>query len=693
MKSFVARNRIVALFMVLTANSPMIESVADENARGAGITAQEADEDIRTRWAFLIGINNYATMPKLDYCAQDMEGLRQALVEHGGYTANCVRILTDGEKQSMPLTSGIIRVHLRNLLAQVQHNDSVLFAFAGHGEVDGADRAWLMPFDGIPGSDDDLALTAIPVSEIYNQIQQCPAKQKLIILDACHSGATRSNEAATRFSPENLPNGTGIIELLSCRAAELSYESPELRHGVFSHFLATGIAGDADVQGDQDGVVTVAELYQYSHEHTKKYVGERFRQSQTPKQRGDVTGQIPIAVRTTTTPMMSVDDIIARLRSQEKQNRLPKGFMSDAEEWLSIDPEFQPAADIRILLTLLGKSLINVTQFHQLSKNSLEKLRLHIKSRKIANRRQLHAVIIAIDDYEPLRHRLRGSVRSGTMVRDVLKASATSGDSITMLTNTEATKANVTKAIRKVTSESKPGDIVVLYFSGHGDGQTYLKHDGSVFTGGELESRKSQNVWVLYDEGYLLSTLEKSADRLLSVTELEAMFDGMEGDLIVLSDSAGMHFPWSPLFDEESQTSELLRRQLDVERTFVFVGPAVAYTTPRHKHSSSFCVLVARGLAGAADTDVARIAPRIFPLMNDMERGALASRTIPKSEPSAWLEVQNTAPDGFVSVAEFVEFFRLYERRSKEFFESDLRVSGHVRRSPAILSQVAGAAP
>ncbi|WP_169314957.1 caspase family protein [Rubinisphaera brasiliensis] len=263
----VDRMRTTACLIVLLTLASVAIAQEPSKARGnRGLTAisEEVESNVGTRWALLVGINRYRNLPELQFCVQDMEALRDALVDHGGYLSSRVRLLTEKNNRDFPVTREDILIELENLLGQVQPNDSILFAFTGHGDVDSLHRAWLLPAPAALEDDEHLRQTAISVAEIYAKMQHVRVRQRFIVLDACHSGGARSADPASRFGNAELPaiaEGEGTIELLSCDTDQLSHEHPELRHGVFSHFLIGGLSGEADTEGNQDGIVTVDELY------------------------------------------------------------------------------------------------------------------------------------------------------------------------------------------------------------------------------------------------------------------------------------------------------------------------------------------------------------------------------------------------------------------------------------------------
>jgi hypothetical protein len=114
---------------------------------------------------------------------------------------------------------------LRDFLARSSRRDRVLVLFAGHlVEVDEA--AYLVP---IEGQLDDVD-TLIPLQEIFKEFAACKARQKVLILDVCHSNPSRGAErpAAGPLSPrlkkilKDPPNGVQVW--VACSAGQHSYE-------------------------------------------------------------------------------------------------------------------------------------------------------------------------------------------------------------------------------------------------------------------------------------------------------------------------------------------------------------------------------------------------------------------------------------------------------------------------------------
>ena len=92
-------------------------------------------------------------------------------------------------------------------------------------------------------------------------------------LDSCQSGAiTRAKgvRAAPAFDVQQaraLDAGPkGLVLIASSASDEESQESDEISASFFTHYLATGLLGDADTSGD--GKVTLAEAYAYAYGRT-----------------------------------------------------------------------------------------------------------------------------------------------------------------------------------------------------------------------------------------------------------------------------------------------------------------------------------------------------------------------------------------------------------------------------------------
>ncbi len=178
---------------------------------------------------------------------------------------------------------------LNEMFLKAGPNDLVIFYFSGHGLT----GAFLpVDYDGVRNK--------LLHSEVQKIFAKCPAKFKLCIADACHSGsllaqrADRDKEMIDTYYRALSEASGGTALLMSSKADEDSLESTPLRQGVFSHFLLRGIKGEADADGDK--IVTIQELFNYVKHAVDSFAKENNR-AQTPCMEGNYDKNMPISVK------------------------------------------------------------------------------------------------------------------------------------------------------------------------------------------------------------------------------------------------------------------------------------------------------------------------------------------------------------------------------------------------------------
>ena len=141
------------------------------------------------RWAILIGVDDYhESLGTLRFCANDAKLMQETLTsECCAFTQDNVVLLTDDQPKDRLPTFGNIHSWLGTWLSRPGPDDLVLVYFAGHGR-EAKDQALLVPQDATLES---LPVTGIPIQYVRDLLDRCHARQKILILDACHSGAGR----------------------------------------------------------------------------------------------------------------------------------------------------------------------------------------------------------------------------------------------------------------------------------------------------------------------------------------------------------------------------------------------------------------------------------------------------------------------------------------------------------------------
>ncbi|MDQ8035914.1 MAG: polysaccharide deacetylase family protein [Pedobacter sp.] len=227
-----------------------------------GGTAEAAKQTVTTgyagSWAIVIGINDYAKWPKLQYAVNDAQAMQKTLVDDFGFAPDHVILLKDGEA-----TRNRILAAFHDQLAHdgLQKNDRVFVFFAGHGATrklsSGRDIGYIIPADADPAQ---TATDAIPMTEIQNIAESIAAKHVFFVMDACYSGLGLTRGASGNFLRENAKR-TGRQMLTAGGADQMVADGGPDGHSVFTWTLLQGLKGKGDLNGD--GLITATELAAY----------------------------------------------------------------------------------------------------------------------------------------------------------------------------------------------------------------------------------------------------------------------------------------------------------------------------------------------------------------------------------------------------------------------------------------------
>jgi len=118
-------------------------------------------------------------------------------------------------------------------------------------------------------------------------LEQSKATFKLMIVDACRDNPFTTRSVAGASALQTLADPpSGVMLLQSSRSGQVSYEDSELQHGVFTHYIVEGLRGKA---ADKEGRITLLGLTKYTMDETPLHVLNRFRSSQQPYLRGEIT--------------------------------------------------------------------------------------------------------------------------------------------------------------------------------------------------------------------------------------------------------------------------------------------------------------------------------------------------------------------------------------------------------------------
>jgi hypothetical protein len=229
---------------------------------------------IEKKYAILIGVDDYFDdiIQGLKYSVADVKSFYDILAdsERGGYNSENIRLFTDKSSQPELLpTRNNIMSQLSSLASMATTKDNLLVYFSGHG-IEQNDESYLLPQDARYNI---LNESAISIKWMKKVLVSSNARVKIVILDACHSGAIKgkatSGYMTESFRKDIFPPPEGFAVLSSCKMNEVSWEDDELKHGVFSYFLTDGLKGGADY--DRDLKVTIMDTSKYTFEKVSSW--------------------------------------------------------------------------------------------------------------------------------------------------------------------------------------------------------------------------------------------------------------------------------------------------------------------------------------------------------------------------------------------------------------------------------------
>jgi len=192
------------------------------------------------RKALIVGINKYPGIP-LKGCINDAASLSSIIETNGDGSPNfAVRLVKDVPTKS----------ELKGLIIDLFNGDceTALLYFSGHGFINEIGGYIVTP-DFKPNDE------GVSMEEILTIANESKAKNRVIILDCCHSGAMGSPKV---MGGKSAHIGEGVSILTASRDIESSIEING--HGVFTNLLLDALQGGA---ADLRGHITPGSVYAY----------------------------------------------------------------------------------------------------------------------------------------------------------------------------------------------------------------------------------------------------------------------------------------------------------------------------------------------------------------------------------------------------------------------------------------------
>jgi WD40 repeat protein len=205
-----------------------------------------------SRDALIVGINTYQYLPSLQAPARDAEAIAHRLHTAGEFRVHRLpEVIQSGKSvvgQKTPVTLQELETALINLFKPKGNNppQTALFYYSGHGiqRDAGIQEGYLAVSDANP----DRGFCGLSLFWLRRLLQESPVRQRIVILDCCHSGELLNFLEADPGAQA----GTDRLFMAASREYETAYESLESPYSVFTQALITGL----DPSRVETGIVT-----------------------------------------------------------------------------------------------------------------------------------------------------------------------------------------------------------------------------------------------------------------------------------------------------------------------------------------------------------------------------------------------------------------------------------------------------
>lgn len=182
------------------------------------------------RKALIVGIDHYDQCSRLFGCVNDAFAVKSVLERHSDGSLNFgIKLMTASDP-----TSSVTRKSLKDQVSELFRDDSeiALFYFSGHGFIE-ATGGYLITSECKDGDD------GLSMDELLTIANSSKSRNKIIILDCCHSGAAGSPSAAEQKAL--LTEGLTVLTA----SAKDQYSMEQGGAGVFTSLLVDALSGSA----------------------------------------------------------------------------------------------------------------------------------------------------------------------------------------------------------------------------------------------------------------------------------------------------------------------------------------------------------------------------------------------------------------------------------------------------------------
>jgi len=213
---------------------------------------------------------DYAKNLRLAYADRDAQDLASAIKSTQGslYSRLILQVLSNQNANK----AGILRAlkTMQEGMAKGTGNDLAVVHFSGHSALIDGKKLYLLPYEVDARDAVGIKANGLSLDEFRGEVLELANYGRvLVLLDACHSGATTMDGAPLTTDATALRTGlaaANVTVLTSSSRHEVSREDPQWGHGAFTKVLLDAL-NDPAADPDRKGLINTSGLAHYVATH------------------------------------------------------------------------------------------------------------------------------------------------------------------------------------------------------------------------------------------------------------------------------------------------------------------------------------------------------------------------------------------------------------------------------------------
>ena len=322
----------------------VVAKTADNSVSSRGVVIEMVSDTPKTKLkpsihAVMIGVDNYKDKTlELRYAAKDANDLHKTLelaainylniddtnrvffynltVSGNGKNG------TENIRGITPDRGNIIKT-LQEIEKSSKPEDIILLFFAGHGEIVDNEQLLLLTTESTRDN-----FQGIKMNELLSIMNKIPAGKRILILDACHSGAAINNLDLAYFSGkrdvndveresqrlkelDKLANKSGFCIITASSSDQKALELPQYEHGLLTYSLLSTLVRNKTVL-NEDNQLVLEKWFIAAEEEMKKLNKNQDAEKMVPVSFniGLVNEEVIKSIQISEIPMLEIGEII-----------------------------------------------------------------------------------------------------------------------------------------------------------------------------------------------------------------------------------------------------------------------------------------------------------------------------------------------------------------------------------------------